>query len=213
MRKLSIGFAAGLIGQGLFAASVGAAPCVPPSALASSAEVTGVLDNPASLLDGSPEGGGKLASMVRRLATSDVASLAAIGKALSLANPEQAQSIGAGLGQAATMCRQKNPDVVAQIQETIVAADKRDALASYQAVVQDTLTTATTNDPSLPDPSTLLTEGNPGGGTFRPISSNAMGGADPSRSLSTTGSSVSISGRSTTTTATSPALLSASPAR
>lgn len=204
--------------QTVVTTEVKAASCVPPSAAMSSADISRFLSDPASLLDGSPDGGGKLASIVRRIASSDSSSLAAIGKAIAAANGDQAQSIGAGLGQAATMCKQKNPEVVAEIQEAILASEKRDVLASYQAVVQDTVTTAVgERDPSLPDPSTLLTEGNPGGGTFRSVATPGVSVADPSRNFSPGSGPVSVSSSRTTTfttlSATSPALLSTSPSR
>lgn len=226
MRVLFVAAISIVVGDVVLMTQASAVSCVPPAATMSSADVAGYVNNPESLLDGSPDGGGKLASIVRKIATSDSSSLAAIGKAIAVANGDQAKSIGAGLGQAATMCKQKNPEIVAEIQETILASQKRDVLASYQAVVQDTVTTAVgERDPSLPDPSTLITEGNPGGGTFRPIATQGVSVADPSRSFSLGSGSVSISGSRTTTTptattpalttlnATSPAVLSTSPSR
>jgi hypothetical protein len=150
--------------------------CVPRGVGASSTEIAGFKSDPASLLADSPSGGGVLASAIRRIATSDSTTLDQIAKIISTANLDQSRSIGAGLGQAAILCRAKHADVATEIQEMIVKADRREVLASFQAVVGDTLTAAINNSNNDVDNSSLITETLPGGAPYRGTGAQPRGG-------------------------------------
>lgn len=151
--------------------------CVARGAGASSIEIAGFKSDPSMLLEASPNGGGILASAIRKLAISDASTLTLISKIISSANPDQSRSIGAGLGQAAILCRAKHPEIATEIQEMIIRADRRDVLASFQAVVGDTLTAAIANfNANEVDNSRFITETLPGGAPFRATATQRAGG-------------------------------------
>lgn len=93
------------------------------------------LADPAALLDKYPNGGAKLVTQVRDLAASDPATLKPLLGLLELANAEQANAIGAALGQVAMMALKIDQSYATEIQEDIVAAQNNAALVAFSATI------------------------------------------------------------------------------
>jgi hypothetical protein len=93
------------------------------------------LANPSGLLSQFPNGGPDLAKMVRDLAASDPQTLSALIGLLRGATPEQASAIGTGLGQAAELAVNTDPDYATEIQTAVVTASNDSAMVAFSAVV------------------------------------------------------------------------------
>jgi len=93
------------------------------------------LANPSGLLTQFPNGGPDLAKMVRDLAASNPQTLSALIGLLRGATPEQASAIGAGLGQAAELAVNTDPDYATEIQTAVVTASNDSAMVAFSAVV------------------------------------------------------------------------------
>lgn len=83
-----------------------------------------------------------MASEVRNMVATNPDSVDGIQAILDRASPEQNQSIGAGLGQAAGLCARRQPDSARRIQEAVLRMNK-DVVLSYELVTGDRQTAST----------------------------------------------------------------------
>jgi hypothetical protein len=93
--------------------------------------------NPAQVLANYPDGGPLLISLIRELAIADQADLLLIIGLLANANVDQANAIGAGLGQAALASIGTNQAYANEIQTALAAANNQTASLAYAAVMGD----------------------------------------------------------------------------
>jgi hypothetical protein len=121
------------------------------------------LANPSGLLTQFPNGGPDLAKMVRDLAASDPQTLSALIGLLRGATPEQASAIGTGLGQAAELAVNTDPDYATEIQTAVVTAANDSAVVAFSAVVGG-------------DVKLAAATGGGGGGGEEPTGQNSFGG-------------------------------------
>jgi hypothetical protein len=132
--------------------------------------------NPAQVLANFLNGGPTLISLIRQFAIADQADLPLIIGLLAYANPDQANAIGTGLGQAALASVGTNQAYANAIQTALAAANNQTASLAYAAVMGDQAIGATGGD------------GGGGGGGGGPVNSStagAGGGGGSTLSLST----------------------------
>jgi hypothetical protein len=120
--------------------------------------------NPDQVLADFPNGGPELISLIRELAIADQADLPLIIGLLANANPDQANAIGTGLGQAALASVATNQAYANAIQTALASANNQTASLAYAAVMGDQGTGATGAG------------GGGGGGGGGPVGQSAMGG-------------------------------------
>ena len=106
-----------------------------------------------------------LAKMVRDLAASDPQTLSALVGLLRGATPEQASAIGTGLGQAAELAVNTDPDYATEIQTAVVTASNDSAMVAFSAVVGGDVKLAAAGP-----------GGGGGGGGEEPTAQNSIGG-------------------------------------
>jgi hypothetical protein len=104
------------------------------------AEARRITTNPGLLLSENPLGGAALSTIVRNLAISDPANAIAVLSILSSANPNQAASIAAGLGQATMACEVRAPNVAQAIQRFVANSSDPRFQAVFQSVVGSPVT-------------------------------------------------------------------------
>jgi hypothetical protein len=130
------------------------------------------------------KGGSELISLIRQLAIADQADLPLIISLLANANPDQANAIGTGLGQAALASVATDQAYANEIQTALAAANNQTASLAFAAVMGDQGTGATG------------ARGGGGGGGGGPVNQSATGGGGGG------GSSTPILSTSTKTTPT-----------
>lgn len=129
-------FAAPLVsGSIVGAVSPAAAAVYTPQQALPAPTVQQFLANPSGLLTQFPNGGPDLTKMVRDLAASNPQTLSALIGLLRGATPEQASAIGTGLGQAAELAVNTDPDYATEIQTAVVTASNDSAMVAFSAVV------------------------------------------------------------------------------
>jgi hypothetical protein len=139
--------------------------------------------NPGQVLANLPNGGPELISLIRQLAIADQADLPLIIGPLADANPDQANAIGTGLGQAALASVATDQAYANAIQIALAAANNQTASLAFAAVMGDQGTGATGAG------------GGGGGGGGGPVNQSVTGGGGG-------GSSTPILSTSTKTTPT-----------
>jgi hypothetical protein len=113
------------------------AACVSAAAALPAAAVDGARANPAGLLTRFPNGEGAMASEIRNLVTTDPSLVDSMLSLVANANADQRRAIGAGLGQAASICTRPEPQIARQIQESLLKLANPDVVLAFQAVVGD----------------------------------------------------------------------------
>jgi len=113
------------------------AACISAAAAVPAAAVDGARANPAGLLARFPNGEGALASEIRNLVTTDPSLVDSMLALVGSANADQRRAIGAGLGQAASICARPEPQIARQIQESLLKIANPDVVLAFQAVVGD----------------------------------------------------------------------------
>jgi hypothetical protein len=120
--------------------------------------------DPAQVLADFPIGGPLMISLIRQLAIADHADLALIIGLLATANPDQANAIGTGLGQAALASVTADQAYAYEIQTALAAANNQTASLAFAAVMGDQAIGATGAG------------GGGGGGGGGPVNQNTAGG-------------------------------------
>jgi hypothetical protein len=105
--------------------------CFPGGPTRDATVISSFLANPASLLAQHPEGGPRLASEVRDILASDTAAVGALIGLVNTASPSQQNSIGAGLGQGASLCARIDPQVALQIQQSVASSNNPTFIAAF----------------------------------------------------------------------------------
>ena len=78
-----------------------------------------------------------MASEIRNLVTTDPSLVDSMLSLVASANEPQRRAIGAGLGQAASICTRPEPQIARQIQESLLKIGNKDVVLAFQAVVGD----------------------------------------------------------------------------
>lgn len=78
-----------------------------------------------------------MASEIRNLVTTDPSLVDSMLSLVASANADQRRAIGAGLGQAASICTRPEPQIARQIQESLLKIANPDVVLAFQAVVGD----------------------------------------------------------------------------
>jgi hypothetical protein len=128
--------------------------------------------DPAQVLADFPIGGPLMISLIRQLAIADHADLALIIGLLATANPDQANAIGTGLGQAALASVTADQAYANAIQTALAAANNQTASLAFAAVMGDQGIGATGAG------------GGGGGGGGGPVNQNTAGGGGGGNTLS-----------------------------
>jgi hypothetical protein len=110
------------------------AACLDPGQQLPADAVNAFNNNPTSLLQQFPDGGNAMASRIRDLAASDTGTLLFISQLAGSANAAQKAAIGAGLGQAATMCGGIDRSHGNLIQQAVVQTGDRAVVTAYAGV-------------------------------------------------------------------------------
>jgi hypothetical protein len=113
------------------------AACYGPGQQLPTQVVSQFINDPRKLLTQFPSGGPQMISLIRDLVASDPGALTLIINLNAKANAEQIQAIGAGLGQAALVCRQTAPAFANEIQQMTITADNRPLTQAFSAVMGD----------------------------------------------------------------------------
>jgi hypothetical protein len=127
--------------------------------------------DPAQVLANYLTGGPIMISLIRQLAIADHADLALIIGLLATANPDQANAIGTGLGQAALASVTADQAYANAIQTALAAANNQTASLAYAAVMGDQAIGAT--------------GAGGGGGGGGPVNQNTAGGGGSTPTLIT----------------------------
>jgi len=120
--------------------------------------------DPAQVLADFPTGGPLMISLIRQLAIADHADLPLIIGLLATANPDQANAIGTGLGQAALASVTADQAYAYEIQTALAATNNQTASLAFAAVMGDQAIGATGAG------------GGGGGGGGGPVNQNTAGG-------------------------------------
>ena len=99
--------------------------------------VSQFVNDPGKLLTQFPSGGSQMISLIRDLVASDPGVLPLIINLNAKANTEQVQAMGAGLGQAALVCRRTAQAFSNEIQRMTITADNRPLIQAFSAVMGD----------------------------------------------------------------------------
>lgn len=140
-RRLGLAALCSLAVVGAPGVSFAAACFESPAALASS-EVADFQSNPDVILASNTSGGGDLARAVRFMVGTESDTVSALIKLAESASPEQIASIGAGLGQAASICELEYPEISLQIQEAVAASGLPALVSAFNSAVGGEVTAA-----------------------------------------------------------------------
>jgi len=105
--------------------------CLLSPAKFSDALIRAFVERPTDLLERHPHGGVAMSAEVRRLAASDVATVAGIISDAKGASPAQVVAIGAGLAQASELCSRFRVEVQHFIEKGVAAAGQSDLAAAF----------------------------------------------------------------------------------
>jgi hypothetical protein len=118
------------------AASGGSGSCLQHPAKFADTAVQGFTSRPAGLLETYPRGGVIMSAAVRRLAGSDIATVAPLAALAKEASVSQIVAIGVGLARATTACKRTRPDLAQRIADEV----KRAGLSTLSTVFAAGLT-------------------------------------------------------------------------
>jgi hypothetical protein len=155
--------------------------------------------NPAQVLADFPTGGPLMISLIRQLAIADHADLPLIIGLLATANPDQANAIGTGLGQAALASVTADQAYAYAIQTALAATNNQTASLAFAAVMGDQGIGATGAG------------GGGGGGGGGPVNQNTAGGGGGGNTLNLSNTTQTTPTRSITSTSIGSASTPVSP--
>ena len=150
--------------------------------------------NPGQLQSRYPTGGARMISMVRDLVASDPAMLPRVLDLSASSNADQINAIGAGLGQAASVCSRGDPAFANEIQQMVAAVNVQPLAVTFAAVVGNSPAPAargvrsgadtgnassSTVSPGVTNPANPVT-GQPGNPFIAPPGSPVTAGLNPS---------------------------------
>jgi hypothetical protein len=99
--------------------------------------VSQFVNDPSRLLTQFPSGGPQMISLIRDLVASDPGTLPLILNLNGKANAEQVQAFGAGLGQAALVCKRTSQAFSDEIQQMTVATNNQPLTQAFSGVMGD----------------------------------------------------------------------------
>lgn len=99
--------------------------------------VSQFINDPGKLLTQFPNGGPQMISLIRDLVASEPGTLPLIINLNGKANTEQVQALGAGLGQAALVCKRTAQAFSNEIQQMTVAANNKPLTQAFSGVMGD----------------------------------------------------------------------------
>jgi hypothetical protein len=99
--------------------------------------VSQFINDPGRLLTQFPNGGPQMISLIRDLVASDPGTLPLVINLNGKANAEQVQALGAGLGQAALVCKRTAQAFSNEIQQMTVAANNQPLIQAFSGVMGD----------------------------------------------------------------------------
>lgn len=147
-----------------FSSSAMAASCLSGNAQLPASESSAFQKDPSSLLKANPASGLTLTNAVRALAGSDSANLTKLIELAEKGTSAQKSAIGAGLGRAASACKNVDPNYALELQKAVLGTGDLDVMIAYRAASSDNSTAALGGGGGGGEPTIITPGGGAGGG-------------------------------------------------